>query len=227
MDTDEHTASTILVIQIVTKIKERTLSIPYWSFGCLQTTWITVGAVFIFIFFPTQNRWGLQVRFCHMDIEWCYFFFVFVFEDEWQVPWEHGPDPLTGPFCACLWILRLDDQPQEQRLENRGWVLFLKNGVRGGGLHNPRGNWKWGGGVGHRLSAPFFTSTLTSTRALPTHRLTYALLFIQAVRYHFGDGSTNRHGRIATTFDKVTEKIFPKLKWETQGARLLPPPVCT
>lgn len=79
MDTDEHTASTILVIQIVTKIKERTLSIPYWSFGCLQTTWITVGAVFIFIFFPTQNRWGLQVRFCHMDIEWCYFFFCICF----------------------------------------------------------------------------------------------------------------------------------------------------
>lgn len=52
MDTVEHTASTILVVQIVTKnFKERTLSIPYWSFGCLQTTWISVGAVLFFFFF--------------------------------------------------------------------------------------------------------------------------------------------------------------------------------
>lgn len=50
METVEHTASTILVIQMVTKnLKERTLSIPYWSFGCLQATWIFVGAV-IFLF---------------------------------------------------------------------------------------------------------------------------------------------------------------------------------
>lgn len=56
MDTVEHTASTILVVQMVTK--ERTLSIPYWSFGCLQATWISVGAVlfFCFIFFCSHMR---------------------------------------------------------------------------------------------------------------------------------------------------------------------------
>lgn len=79
MDTVEHTASTILVVQMVTK--ERTLSIPYWSFGCLQATWISVGAVlffcFIFFFVPTWDGWGLQVRFCHKDIEWCGGVFVY------------------------------------------------------------------------------------------------------------------------------------------------------
>lgn len=49
METVEHTASTILVVQMVTKnLKERTLSIPYWSFGCLQATWIFVGAVIFY-----------------------------------------------------------------------------------------------------------------------------------------------------------------------------------
>lgn len=50
LETVEHTASTILVVQIVTK-NEKTLSIPYWSFGCLQTTWISVGAVFSYLFY--------------------------------------------------------------------------------------------------------------------------------------------------------------------------------
>lgn len=50
METVEHTASTILVVQMVTKnLKERTLSIPYWSFGCLQATWIFVGAVIFLV----------------------------------------------------------------------------------------------------------------------------------------------------------------------------------
>lgn len=74
METVEHTASTILVVQMVTKnLKERTLSIPYWSFGCLQATWIFVGAVifyfydyFFFFFVPTRDGWGLQARFCHI-----------------------------------------------------------------------------------------------------------------------------------------------------------------
>lgn len=66
METVEHTASTILVVQMVTKnLKERTLSIPYWSFGCLQATWIFVGAVifyfydfFFFLFCSHARRVG-------------------------------------------------------------------------------------------------------------------------------------------------------------------------
>lgn len=35
---------------------------------------------FVFLFFvPTWDGWGLQVRFCHKDIEWCGGVFVFVY----------------------------------------------------------------------------------------------------------------------------------------------------
>lgn len=48
MDTVEHTASTILV-EVTQNSKKRTFfSISFWSFGCLQATWITVGAVLFF-----------------------------------------------------------------------------------------------------------------------------------------------------------------------------------
>lgn len=44
------------------------------------------------------------------------------------------------------------------------------------------------------------------------HQLTYALLFIQAVRYHFWGWEHNYNRRIATTLTRVAEKIFPNFK---------------
>lgn len=35
------------------------------------------------------------MRFCHMDIEWCWF------EVELQAS-QHGQDPLTGPLCVVV-----------------------------------------------------------------------------------------------------------------------------
>lgn len=43
------------------------------------------------------------------------------------------------------------------------------------------------------------------------HQLTYALLFIQAVRYHFGDGSTIDNRRTATTWTQsAIKRKIPK-----------------
>lgn len=46
------------------------------------------------------------MRFCHMDIEWCWLFFFIIifyfFEEEWQASQEHGQDPLTGPLRVVV-----------------------------------------------------------------------------------------------------------------------------
>lgn len=69
------------------------------------------------------------MRFCHMDIEWCWF------EEELQASQQHGQDPLTGPLCVVV-----DPETRssvERRRENQGGALC---GERSAGLHNPRGN---------------------------------------------------------------------------------------
>lgn len=87
--------------------------------------------VFLFLFlFPHKDGWGLQVRFCHMDIEWCW---GFSFEEEWQESQEHGQDPVTGPLCV---VVDPDDQPWSGGGKIKDGLCF----VEGAGLHNPRGN---------------------------------------------------------------------------------------
>lgn len=162
---------------------------------------ISVGSVFIFIsFFPPHKTGGVCK--CASAI-WTLSGVFFFFEEEWQVSQEHGHGPLTAPF-VWLRILRLDDQPAEAGKSRTGSV-FVETGVQGcitleGTERVTRV---------HPVSALVFTPTLRSTHTLPTHQLTYALLFIQAVRYHFGDGSTNYNRRIATTLTKSLKKIFP------------------
>lgn len=71
--TVEHTASAILFVQkqyYYEKIKNRLFTIPYWSFGCLQNTRISVGAVFFGLGWIVGKGRVLQVRFCKMDIQW-------------------------------------------------------------------------------------------------------------------------------------------------------------
>lgn len=84
MDTVEHTASTILVVQMVTKISKKELFlfhtgalVVYKPQGYL---WVQFFPFFFFfllfvLFLFPQNGWGLQVRFCHKDV--VYYFFVF------------------------------------------------------------------------------------------------------------------------------------------------------
>lgn len=63
------------------------------------------------------------MRFCHMDIEWCWF------EEELQASQQHGQDPLTGPLCVWSWILRLDRPCSGGVKIKEG--LFVENGVQG------------------------------------------------------------------------------------------------
>lgn len=102
METVEHTASTILVVQTVTKnLKERTLSIPYWSFGCLQATWIFVGAVIFYFYdiffsflFPRETGGVCKRASAILDTKRC------GFKDERQSQ-KHGGDPGAGRARVC------------------------------------------------------------------------------------------------------------------------------
>lgn len=65
--------------------------------------------------------------------------------------------------------------------------------------------WKWKSGVQGCITfenrgADMFSPPPSQALTPCPHQLTYALLFIQAVRYHFGDGSTINNRRIATTW---------------------------
>ena len=126
------------------------------------------------------------------------------FEEKLQAS-QHGQDPLTGPLYVVVdpetW------STMERRRENQGWALFC--GGQSAGLQNPRGNWEgqyeytW---LVH-LSSPPPSWALTPC----PHQLTYALLFIQAVRYHFGDGSTITTGGLLRLRQSHWKEI-PKLK---------------
>lgn len=60
MDTVEHTASTILVIRIVAKnLKKGLFLFHTGAFGCLQTTWISVGAFSFFSFLIPHKTFGV------------------------------------------------------------------------------------------------------------------------------------------------------------------------
>lgn len=224
MDTVEHTASTILVGQMVTKNSKK------GSFYSVLELWLFTN---------------------HMDLCGCSFYFHFSFPHK------------TGGVCKCasaIWTLSgvlffyswgrvagvtrprtrapnrtfscvvVDPETWSTNGAEAGksrmgsvvvFVVVVENGVQS--CINPWGNW----------GRHEFPSTLASAHTLPTHRLTYALLFIQAVRYHSGDGSTNYNGRIATTLTKSPMTIPPppppteiRDSGEGGGARLLPPPVC-
>lgn len=133
METVEHTASTILVVQMVTKnLKERTLSIPYWSFGCLQATWIFVGAViflvlwFYFFLFPRETGGVCKRASAILDTKRCRF------EDERRSQ-KHGGDPGAGPARFVdpgTW--------SSERVGSLFLFCFAENGVAG--LQNPREN---------------------------------------------------------------------------------------
>lgn len=65
------------------------------------------------------------MRFCHMDIEWCWF------EEELQASQRHGRDPLTGPLCLCgRGFLKLD-QPWSGGVKIKDGLCFVENGVQG------------------------------------------------------------------------------------------------
>lgn len=197
LETVEHTASTILVVHIVTK-NEKTLSIPYWSFGCLQTTWISVGAVlfYFFIFVPTWDGWGLQVRFCHMDIELCWFFL------RKSGRYHKNMDAILR-LDLCVWSWRIDDPPRRKGREIKDGLCLWS-----AGLQNPGGKRRWYVYTWLvRSSPPQPSEALTCP-----HQLTYALLFIQAVRYNVGDGSTITTGGLLGLWQSHWKKNIPKLK---------------
>lgn len=99
MDTVEHTASTILVVQIVTKRKD--------SFYSILELWLFTnhmdfcGCSFVFFSFLFPHKTGGVCK-CASAIWTLSGVGAFFFEEEWQVSQEHGQDPLTGPFvCGC------------------------------------------------------------------------------------------------------------------------------
>lgn len=74
----------------------------------------------------------------------------------------------------------------ERRQKNQGWGCFVENRVQG--CKPWRGNLR--GRYEHTRSVLSSSPRPSKALAPCPHRLTYALLFIQAVRYNFGDGST-------------------------------------
>lgn len=110
-------------------------------------------------------------------------FFIFCsFEDEWQASQQQGQGPLTGSLCLGSWDLISSGAEAEKSRTG----LFC--GELSAGLQNPGGNWE------DNIGAPAWCACLHLSPRKHSHpaltRLTYALLFIQAVRYNFGDGST-------------------------------------
>lgn len=153
MDTVEHTASTILVVQTVTffySILELWLFTNHMDIcGCSSFFFS-----FCYIYVPTYE-WALQVRFCHMDIcgglSCVFFVFLFFFGDKWQASQKHRHDPLTGPLW--WWILKLDDQLWSRRMDK------IKDGlcfVRVQGDTTLRGDWE---GVPQKHSHPALTNS--------------------------------------------------------------------
>lgn len=166
------------------------------AFGCLQTTWISVGAVFCYFCF--------------------YYFFVFVLFflfrcshvktggvckcasaiRTWvELVWGGGT-PRSSDWTVESWILTLDRARSDggaRRIKNKRTGSWRRTGVQG--RQNPGGT---GGGRGPwRALDPALTDS-------PMH-------FVHSsCEVHSGDGSTtyNRR-RIATTFcldEEVTEK---------------------
>lgn len=190
MDTVEHTASTILVVQMVTK--ERTLSIPYWSFGCLQATWISVGAVlffcFIFFLFPHETggvcKCASAIRTLSGVVVFLFLFILF------RCFWGRVAGITTTWTGSSNWIFVVGPETWsavERRQKNQGWGCVLwRTECRA--AEPWRGNLR--GRCERTRSVPSSSPRPSKALAPCPHRLTYALLFIQAVRYNFGDGST-------------------------------------
>lgn len=208
MDTVEHTASTILVVQMTMKKKGLFLFhtgalVVYKPHGYL---WVQ----FFFPFFvPTWDGWGLQVRFCHIwTLSGVFFSFSSFFsfpEEEWQVSQEHGQDPPTGPLCVVVdpetWWSTTE---QRREKKNQGWALF--RGERSAGPYNPRGNWEGD------MSTPGPCTCLH----LNPHEHSYPALTNSPMHFCsfklwgtiLGMGAQLQQ-EDCYDFDKVTEKIFP------------------
>lgn len=190
------------------EFKERTLSIPYWSFGCLQTTWISVGAVFFLFYF-------------------CFSFFCLVL-------FPHK----TGGVCKCasaIWTLsgvgltkscrhhnNTDKILQDQdfcvcgrgswNLINHGveaWKIkdglcFVENGVQGRITLEGTERAIWV----HLVSALVFTLTLTkhSHPALTNSPMHFCSFKLWGTILGMG---AQLQQEDCYDFDKVTEKIFP------------------
>lgn len=143
MDTVEHTASTILVVQMMTMNLKKGLFIfhtgalvvykPHgflWVQFCFSLNFFLFFFVsFIFYFFV---RW---VGFASALLPYGHRV-VLVFEEEW-----HGitirQDPHTGPF-AWSWILRLSDQPRSGGEISK--IVFILWRVECRATPNPGGN---------------------------------------------------------------------------------------
>lgn len=147
---------------------------------------------YFFIFVPTWDGWGLQVRLCHMDIELCWFFF----EEERQVSQEHGHDPPTGPLCVVMenWW-----STTEEREGNQGWALFVECRAA-----KP---WREEKVIRvHLVSALVSTSTLGSPHLpSPTHLCTFVH---SSCEVQFWGCEHNYNRRIATTLTKSLKKIY-------------------
>lgn len=174
METVEHTASTILVIKWWLRVKRKD------SFYSILELWLFTN---------------------HMDICGCSFlffsFYVFFCSHIRRVgfasallPYGHWVVLVWGRVVGVarsydwtdgwLWILRLD-QAKEWKDGLFLCFLFCFVFLR---VQGWEGQYEYTWLV--HLSSPPPSWALTPC----PHQLTYALLFIQAVRYHFGDGST-------------------------------------
>lgn len=133
------------------------------------------------------------MRFCHMDIEWCWF------EEELQVSQQHGQDPLTGPLCGHgSWdLINHGAEAWKSRIGSVLWRTECRGCITLEGTE--RAIWV------HLVSALDFTSTLVSTHTLPspTHLCTFVH---SSCEVPFWGWEHNYNRRIATTLTKSLKR---------------------
>lgn len=162
-----------------------------------------------------DNGRGLQVRFCHSDMEWC------LLEEECQASKRHGQDSVTGlNMCGSgAWTTMI----KHWAVVWKSWMLDAVFGEKHAGLQNPGGNSEGG------TSAPGLCARLH----LDPHRHSHPALTNSPMHFcsfklwgtFLGMGAQIQQEDYYNDFDKVTETIYPNWNERLEKHCLLPPPV--